>query len=127
MSTDTSNSITPAPVRSVTADGDMTMTEDPTLSWLNMDLDSLLAQSLPPLDMSLYQSMGELAPLPSETVPSGQPDSDPFGFTNMSISPMVYGQSVPNPQPILPAPQSIQYAPLTPQLQLILRDFCKSL
>ena len=124
MSADSSNSITPAQISLPATDGDLNMTDDPTLSWLNMDLASLLSQSLPPLDMSQYQSMGDLAPIHSDTVPFGQDGSYSFDLQELSSS--AYSQPIPNTKPTHVPPQAIQYAPLTPQIQLVLREFCKS-
>lgn len=123
LSTDSSNTITPAQISAPAADGDLTMAEDPTLSWLNMDLASLLSQSLPPLDMSQYQSMGDLAPIHSDTVPFGEDGS--YAFDLPDIPSLSYNQPIPTPQPKHVPPQAIQYAPLTPQTQLVLREFCR--
>lgn len=128
LSNGSSSSVTPAQnAVAPQGDGDLTMAEDPTLSWLNMDLDSLLAQSLPPLDMSLYQSMGELAPIHSDTVPYGQTESS-YAFTLPEVSSASYIRPAPAPTPqlsraTLAAPA---FTPVTPQIQLILREFCKS-
>ena len=107
-------------------DGDLTMAEDPTLSWLNMDLDSLLAQSLPPLDMSLYQSMGELAPIPSDTVPYGQTDSSyTFSMPDVPSASYIRPAPAPTPQISRAALTAPPFTPVSPQIQLILREFCK--
>lgn len=127
ISTGPSSSITPVNNVSsglISQDGDLQMTDDPTLSWLNMDLDSLLAQSLPPLDMSLYQSMGDLAPIPSDTVPYGA-DSTAYAFPVPDISPIEF--TIPNRTPqarrkLLP---TVSYTPITPQVQAVLREFCE--
>jgi len=106
-------------------DGDAVMNDD---AWLSMDLDSLLAQSLPPIDMSLYQSMGDLAPIHSETVPYGQDDFSSYMYPGMAME--------------MGAPSSIQqsasatrnestslgpsFTPITPQIRTVLSDFCES-
>jgi hypothetical protein len=100
--------------------GDATMAEDQSLSWLSMDLDSLLGQSLPPLDMSLYQSMGDLAPIHSNTVPYGQDD---FSSYLLSISGDANSESTPTNNEVR-VPQSLPL-PITPQVELMLSDFCK--
>jgi hypothetical protein len=109
-------------------DGDTTMTDDPSTSWLSMDLDSLLAQSLPPLDMSLYQSMGDLAPIHSDTVPYGVDDYSSYLFsgidTNLgSTTPMQQSTSTPlnSINGLQPVATSV-----TPHVRAILSDFCKS-
>lgn len=127
LSTGPSSSITPVnPITNglISQDADLTMSDDPTLSWLNMDLDSLLAQSLPPLDMSLYQSMGDLAPIPSDTVPYGA-DSSAYAFPVPDISPHGSTLTAHTPHALQNIASSVSYTPVTPQVQSILRDFCE--
>lgn len=125
LSSGPSSSATPVVDGVPSADRDMPMSDDPTLNWLNMDLDALLAQSLPPLDMSLYQSMGDLAPIPSDVVPYGA-ESSAYTFPIPDISPLSFTQTIPTPQlPQRPAPPA-QFTPITAQVQAILREFCTS-
>lgn len=93
-----------------------------------MDLDSLLAQSLPPLDMSLYQSIGDLAPIHSDTVPYGQDDYSSYLFPGIDMN---QGSSTTMPTTVSTPLNSIvplqaMATSVTPQIQAILSDFCKS-
>jgi hypothetical protein len=102
-------------------EGDAAMGEDPAFSWLSMDLDSLLAQSLPPLDMSLYQSMGDLAPIHSDTVPYGQDDFASYMFPLPDTT--AVSESTPKTdQKLL---HRGGYMPITPQIESMLGDFCE--
>jgi hypothetical protein len=107
-------------------DGDALMNDD---TWLSMDLDSLLAQSLPPIDMSLYQSMGDLAPIHSETVPYGQDDFSSYLYPGIAVdtgasSSMAQSTSTTRNGPISLV-NSIS-TPITPQVRTVLSDFCES-
>jgi len=107
-------------------DGDALMDDD---AWLSMDLDSLLAQSLPPIDMSLYQSMGDLAPIHSNTVPYGQDDFSSYLYPGIAIdagaaSSMVQSTSATRNGSISLG-NSIS-TPITPQVRTVLSDFCES-
>jgi hypothetical protein len=109
-------------------DGDANMAEDPSMNWLSMDLDALLAQSLPPLDMSLYQSMGDLAPIHSNTVPYGQDDFSSYLFPGVGMD---TGQTVPTSKSattplIADASGSQAMLPVTPEVRAILSAFCES-
>jgi hypothetical protein len=107
-------------------DGDALMNDD---TWLSMDLDSLLAQSLPPIDMSLYQSMGDLAPIHSNTVPYGQDDFSSYLYPSISMdtgassSTAQSSSTTQNGSISLGTPFS---APITPQVRIVLSDFCES-
>jgi len=107
-------------------DGDAMMDDD---AWLSMDLDSLLAQSLPPIDMSLYQSMGDLAPIHSNTVPYGQDDFSSYLYPGIamdtgSTSTMV--QSTPTTRHGSISLGTSLSTPITPQVRIVLSDFCES-
>jgi len=100
-------------------DGDARMNDD---AWLSMDLDSLLAQSLPPIDMSLYQSMGDLAPIHSETVPYGQDDFSSYLYPGISMDTGASTSALHQGSTSLMTPLP---TPLTSQIRITLNDFCK--
>jgi hypothetical protein len=106
-------------------DDDTTMNEDP---WLSMDLDSLLAQSLPPIDMSLYQSMGDLAPIHSETVPYGQDDFSSYLYpstgTNQGSSSSMLTSTSTFHNGLVSLGTSLS-TPITPQVRGVLSEFCE--
>jgi len=123
-----SSSTTPGFMGRPRVDNDTIMIDDPSASWLSMDLDSLLAQSLPPLDMSLYQSIGDLAPIHSDTVPYGQDDYSSYLFPGIDIN---LGSSTTKPTNVSTPLNSIvplqaMATSVTPQIRAILSDFCKS-
>jgi hypothetical protein len=123
-----SSSTTPGFIGRPPLDGDSTMTDDPSTSWLSMDLDSLLAQSLPPLDMSLYQSMGDLAPIHSDTVPYGVDDYSSYLFPGIDMdlgSTTSIQQSSSTPLTSINGLQPVTIS-TTPHIRAILSDFCKS-
>ena len=123
-----SSSTTPGLLGRPRVDSDTIMIDDPSASWLSMDLDSLLAQSLPPLDMSLYQSMGDLAPIHSDTVPYGQDDSSSYLFPSidMDMGPFTtMSTTVSTPLNSI-IPLQTKATSVTPQIRAILSDFCKS-
>jgi hypothetical protein len=107
-------------------DGDALMNDD---TWLSMDLDSLLAQSLPPIDMSLYQSMGDLAPIHSDTVPYGQDDFSSYLYPSINMD---TGASSSTAQSNLTTRNgsislgSSFSTPVTQQVRAVLSDFCES-
>lgn len=123
-----SSSTTPGFMGRPRLDNDTIMIDDPSASWLSMDLDSLLAQSLPPLDMSLYQSIGDLAPIHSDTVPYGQDDYSSYLFpgTGMDMGPFTtMSTTVSTPLNSI-IPLQAMATSVTPQIRAILSDFCKS-
>jgi len=109
-------------------DGDAMMNDD---AWLSMDLDSLLAQSLPPIDMSLYQSMGDLAPIHSNTVPYGQDDFSSYLYPGIAMdagasSSMVHSTSTTRNGSMSLGNSISVSTPITPQVRTVLSDFCES-
>jgi hypothetical protein len=108
-------------------DGDTRMNDDP---WLSMDLDSLLAQSLPPIDMSLYQSMGDLAPIHSDTVPYGQDDFSSYLYSNIGMNTDASSSVLQSTSVTRNGSLSLGVStmtPVTPQVRAILNEFCESL
>jgi hypothetical protein len=107
-------------------DGDAMMNDD---AWLSMDLDSLLAQSLPPIDMSLYQSMGDLAPIHSDTVPYGQDDFSSYLYPSIGMDTGTLNSMVQSTSTTRNGSISLGTSlstPITPQVRIILSDFCES-
>jgi len=107
-------------------DGDALMNDD---AWLSMDLDSLLAQSLPPIDMSLYQSMGDLAPIHSDTVPYGQDDFSSYLYPNIAMNAGTSGAMVQSTSTTRNGSISLGdtiSTPITPQVRTVLSGFCES-
>ena len=107
-------------------DGDALMNDD---AWLSMDLDSLLAQSLPPIDMSLYQSMGDLAPIHSDTVPYGQDDFSSYLYPGIAMNAGASGSMVQSTSTTRNGSISLGdtiSTPITPQVRTVLSGFCES-
>jgi hypothetical protein len=107
-------------------DGDALMNDD---AWLSMDLDSLLAQSLPPIDMSLYQSMGDLAPIHSDTVPYGQDDFSSYLYPSIAMDTAASGslaQSISTTRNGSISLGNSLSTPITPQVRTVLSEFCES-
>lgn len=106
-------------------DEDASMNDD---AWLSMDLDSLLAQSLPPIDMSLYQSMGDLAPIHSDTVPYGQDDFSSYLYPSIAMETGASSSMVQSTSTTRNGSISLGTSlstPITPQVRITLSDFCE--
>lgn len=118
-----STSTAPRASGPMSREGDAAMTEDQSLSWLSMDLESLLAQSLPALDMAMYQSMGELAPISSDTVPYSQDDLSSYLSSITANTNLTSGSTTTNHEILTRTFPT----PITPQVESILSDFCEFL
>lgn len=106
-------------------DGDALMNDD---AWLSMDLDSLLAQSLPPIDMSLYQSMGDLAPIHSDTVPYGQDDFSSYLYPSIGMESGTSSSLLQSSSTSHHGSTSLGTSlatPVTPHVRTILSNFCE--